>query len=148
MAKINVAQHYRLEFSTYLGGKLDDGSGGVAIGPTGDAYVTGFTRSSNFPTTPGSYHPTLSGYMNGFVTRLGQDRPVVFVPGVAASHLGLAPDGASGDWLGDPATNHGLLALRPESANGRHRCDQQGAGHRRLWPLPDRDAGGRLPPTS
>ncbi len=108
---IQTVHGFELDYSTYLGGHLSDGSGAVAVGPNGDAYVTGFTRSSNFPTTPGVYRPTLGGYMNGFVTRLGQDRPVVFLPGISASNLGLAPNGDTEYWLGNPNINHSELAL-------------------------------------
>jgi hypothetical protein len=36
-------------YVTYLGGSNDDGAFGVAIDPAGNAYVTGFTFSSDFP---------------------------------------------------------------------------------------------------
>ena len=38
-----------LVYSTYLGGIADDIGYGIAVDGTGAAYVTGFTRSSNFP---------------------------------------------------------------------------------------------------
>jgi hypothetical protein len=37
-------------YSTYLGGSRSDTSGGIAVDRTGHAYVSGTTRSSNFPT--------------------------------------------------------------------------------------------------
>jgi hypothetical protein len=37
-------------YSTYLGGSRSDTSGGIAVDRTGSAYVSGTTRSSNFPT--------------------------------------------------------------------------------------------------
>ncbi len=39
-----------LLYSTYLGGNNDDQGRGIAIDPSGDAYVTGSTLSTNFPT--------------------------------------------------------------------------------------------------
>jgi len=39
-----------LGYSTYLGGLRSDTSGGVAVDRAGAAYLTGTTRSSNFPT--------------------------------------------------------------------------------------------------
>ena len=39
-----------LVYSTYLGGSDEDGGGAVAVDASGNAYVTGFTQSSDFPT--------------------------------------------------------------------------------------------------
>jgi hypothetical protein len=50
-----------LVYSTYLGGKGDDGAASVAIDSSGNVYVRGNTYSSNFPTTPGAYQTKLSG---------------------------------------------------------------------------------------
>ncbi len=38
-----------LNYSSYIGGSLDDGTGALAVDGLGDAYVTGFTNSSDFP---------------------------------------------------------------------------------------------------
>jgi hypothetical protein len=60
-----------LVYSTYLGGNNGDGAFGIAVDPSGNAYVTGFTGSSDFPTTPGVFQTTLAtGSTNGFVTKL------------------------------------------------------------------------------
>ncbi|HEY6330008.1 MAG TPA: SBBP repeat-containing protein, partial [Blastocatellia bacterium] len=40
-------------YSTYLGGQFDDLASSVAVDGSGNAYLTGLTVSSNFPTTPG-----------------------------------------------------------------------------------------------
>ncbi len=48
-----------LEYSTLLGGDSDDGAYGVALDPLGDAYVTGYTFSTNFPVTPDAFQSTL-----------------------------------------------------------------------------------------
>src|SRR5438128_10036686 len=43
-----------LVYSTYLGGSGDDFFAGIAVDGDGNAYVTGTTRSADFPTTPGA----------------------------------------------------------------------------------------------
>jgi hypothetical protein len=40
-----------LVYSTYLGGESSDAAYGIAVDSAGNAYVTGFTYSTNFPTT-------------------------------------------------------------------------------------------------
>ena len=40
-------------YATYHGGASNDQSSDVVIDTTGNAYVTGFTRSDPFPTTSG-----------------------------------------------------------------------------------------------
>jgi uncharacterized protein (DUF2141 family) len=59
-----------LVYSTYLGGSSDDNGFGIAIDPTGSAYVTGFTASNPFPTTAGAADTTFNGGQDVFVTKL------------------------------------------------------------------------------
>ncbi len=68
-----------LTYSTFLGGSGDSGGGGdgamgIAADPSGNAYVTGFTSSSNFPTTIGAFQGMNRafgvGEENCFVTKL------------------------------------------------------------------------------
>ncbi len=49
VTKLNPAGS-ALVYSTYLGGNGDEGGNGVAVDAGGNAYVTGFTGSANFPT--------------------------------------------------------------------------------------------------
>lgn len=59
-----------LVMSTFLGGLNFDQGQSIALGPDGDAYVTGATSSTNYPVTSGAFQQTLKGAANGFVTRL------------------------------------------------------------------------------
>jgi len=59
-----------LVYSTYLGGSGNDGGKGIAVDPAGNVYVTGFTASSNFPTTPGAFQTAFGGGSNAFVAKL------------------------------------------------------------------------------
>ncbi len=49
VTKINAAGNTVL-YSTFLGGNLVDAADALAVDPGGNAYVTGFTRSANYPT--------------------------------------------------------------------------------------------------
>ena len=61
-----------LVYSTYLGGSGFDESYGIAVDAAGNAYVTGFTDSTNFPTTAGAFQTTfgVGGFADAFVTKL------------------------------------------------------------------------------
>ncbi|MEN6602569.1 MAG: SBBP repeat-containing protein, partial [Bryobacteraceae bacterium] len=59
-----------LAFSTYLGGGADDYGQSVAIDGSNNVYVTGYTSSTNFPTTAGAVQTTLKGNPTAFVTKL------------------------------------------------------------------------------
>ena len=50
-----------LVYSTYLGGTGDDGGNGIAVDTAGNAYVTGITDSTDFPTTAGAFQTTYGG---------------------------------------------------------------------------------------
>ncbi|MEP6819897.1 MAG: SBBP repeat-containing protein, partial [bacterium] len=56
-------------YATYLGGNNDDRGTGIAVNSAGEAYVTGFTSSTNFPTlTP--LQISNGGSFDAFVTKL------------------------------------------------------------------------------
>lgn len=59
-----------LVYSTFLGGSGYDGGNGIEVDSSGNTYITGFTRSSNFPTTIGCHDNTLNGMQDAFVTKL------------------------------------------------------------------------------
>jgi hypothetical protein len=60
-----------LIYSTYLGGSSPDFGRRIALDSAGNAYVTGQTSSSNFPTTPGAFQMTYGGGpSDAFVTKL------------------------------------------------------------------------------
>jgi hypothetical protein len=62
-----------VSYATYLGGTLEDDAYGIAIDTNGDAYVTGQTKSTNFPTVAGAYKTTNAGGFDVFVTKISAD---------------------------------------------------------------------------
>jgi uncharacterized protein (TIGR03437 family) len=60
-----------LIYSTYLGGTGADGGNAIAADAAGDAFVTGSTTSTNFPTAGGPFQSTLKGSTNAFVSKIG-----------------------------------------------------------------------------
>lgn len=59
-----------LVYSTYIGGSLGDFGHGVIVGGDGAAYITGGTKSIDYPVTPGSFDTTHNGQGDCFVTKL------------------------------------------------------------------------------
>jgi hypothetical protein len=73
VAKIDttVTGSASLVYSTYLGGNDDDVAKGIAVDAAGNAYVAGYTASTNFPTTVGAFQPSFAGGdYDIFVTKL------------------------------------------------------------------------------
>lgn len=56
-------------YATYLGGTSDDLGHGVAMKVAGLVYLTGYTRSANFPITAGAYQGTLRGARDAFAAK-------------------------------------------------------------------------------
>lgn len=60
-----------LLFSTFLGGSFHDYATAIAIDTEGNVFVTGYTWSSDFPTTPGSFDTTFNGGIHdAFITKM------------------------------------------------------------------------------
>ena len=61
-----------LLYSTYLGGSQDDESFELAIDSSGNAYITGYTTSTDYPVTPDAFDTTYHGGLNVFVSKLNE----------------------------------------------------------------------------
>ena len=100
IAKLNPAGS-ALVYSTYLGGSGGDAGSSIALDSAGNAYVTGQTYSTNFPTTPGAFqrtckHPSC-GSGDVFVTKLNPAGSAL----VYSTFLG----GSGADWSGSIAVD-------------------------------------------
>jgi hypothetical protein len=80
-----------LSYSTYLGGSLYDYATAIAVDSAGNAYITGWTYSGNFPTTVGAFQTTFGGSRDGFVTKLNASGTAV----VYSTYLGGSSSGSS-----------------------------------------------------
>ncbi|MCK5562422.1 MAG: SBBP repeat-containing protein, partial [Thermoplasmata archaeon] len=65
-----------LVYSTHLGGSTasmfvaQDMGYGITVDASGNAYITGTTYSSDFPTTAGAYNTSITGWSDGFITKI------------------------------------------------------------------------------
>jgi uncharacterized protein (TIGR03437 family) len=94
-------------YSTYLGGQNDDLGRSVAVDATLNAYITGFTRSTNFPTAA-PVQANLGGGNDAFVTKLNASGSQILYStylggsfddeayGIAADATGIYVSGVTG----------------------------------------------------
>ena len=59
-----------LIYATLLGGESGDFGWAVAVDQAGSAYVTGFTPSADFPTTPDAFDPTPNVWYDAFIVKM------------------------------------------------------------------------------
>jgi len=82
VVKLNAAGS-ALTYATFLGGSGFDEGYGIAVDSSGAAYVTGYTESSDFPTTPGAFDTSHNGHEDAFVAKLGMGGGA----GLSISHI-------------------------------------------------------------
>lgn len=75
IAKLN-ATGTELIYSTYLGGTHIDTADGIAVDASGNAYVTGYTRSIDFPVAD-ALQPEIDGFDDMFVAKLNDTGSVL-----------------------------------------------------------------------
>ncbi len=58
-----------LKYSSYFGGSFEEEVAAVLYDGSGKLYISGYTSSQNFPTTPGAVNQEAIGNMDAFLTR-------------------------------------------------------------------------------
>jgi hypothetical protein len=98
VSKLNAAGS-ALVYSTYLGGSVSDHGNAIALDSAEDAYLTGSTCSSDFPTVS-PLQAGLKGVCDGFVAELSAAGSSL----VYSTYLGGSGTNASGTNLSDEGT--------------------------------------------
>ncbi len=113
-----------LVYSTYLGGSSTDLGYGIAVDSAGNAYVTGYTYSADFPTKD-PLHAAYSGAADVFVSKLNAAGALVYSTylGGAANDYGSAivVDSAGNAYVTGSTNSVGfptVNALQPTNAGG------------------------------
>jgi hypothetical protein len=76
-------------FSTYLGGSIADQPWGLALDPQGNAYIAGYTASSNFPTL-NAYQPNSGGQGDAFVSKFGPNGALIYSTYLGGNYIDYA----------------------------------------------------------
>lgn len=69
-----------LLYSTYFGGQDEDMALGIAVDRARSVYLTGMTRSADFPKSPFGLQPSFKRVQRGFLTKLAQQTFVMLSP--------------------------------------------------------------------
>ena len=121
VAKLNPAGN-ALVYSTFLGGSANDSGNAIAVDAAGNAYVTGDTYSTNFPTR-GPYQPSIRGQQNTFVAKLGTSGSLIYstyLGGNGTDHAaGIAVDTAGNAYVTGGTTSTNFPTASPlQAASG------------------------------
>jgi len=82
-----------LMYSTYLGGSDAESAGGIAVDGSGNVYVTGTTRSADFPVAS-PFQPSLSGSLDVFILKINSTGSLVYSTYLGGSKNDGGPGGA------------------------------------------------------
>jgi len=109
-----------LVYSTYLGGSGQDSGAAVSVDAGSNAYITGTTLSTNFPTVA-PFQSALAGTENAFVTKLtpaGVPTYSTYLGGTGGSNgFGIAADSSGNAYL-TGSSGPGFPLLDPLETQG------------------------------
>jgi hypothetical protein len=109
-----------LVYSTYLGGGFPDYAYGIALDSSRNAYVTGYTKSTNFPTK----NPFLPAHaFDAFVTKLSPTGSAL----VYSSYLGGSSGGGAAYGIAVDSARNAYVTGSTKSTNFPTKNPFQGA---------------------
>jgi uncharacterized repeat protein (TIGR01451 family) len=121
VAKLNAAGS-ALVYATYLGGSVFDACHGIALDAAGNAYVTGITASTNFPTANALQPAYGGGRDNAFVAKLNAAGSALVYATYLGGSDGIGDNGTTGtglavDTAGNAYVTGSTLGSFPTTAN-------------------------------
>jgi hypothetical protein len=103
----------RLLYGTFLGGSADEQEGGgVALDADGNVYVSGVTKSVDFPVTAGAYQTVYGGDRDDFVAKFDARNRIVY-----ATYLGASANEREGGGIAADASGDAYIAGSTTSAD-------------------------------
>jgi hypothetical protein len=116
-----------LVYSTYLGKQGTDSATSVAVDSNGNAYVGGYTNSSDFP-THNALQPNLGGGLDGFVLKLNPSGSALvfstFLGGSADEYLEtLTIDSGDNIYVGGATSSTDFPTVNPSQSSNAGQSD-------------------------
>ena len=90
----------KILYSTFLGGTFSDGLNGIAVDAQGEAVLTGYTFSPDFPVTATVANPASPGKNDGFVAKLRADGTHLFFSTLLGASKSVSSSGVAVDSSG------------------------------------------------
>ena len=91
---LKITSNEQLVYSTFVGGSADEHTDAIVLDSKGNKIITGWTTSTDFPTTHNAYDNTLNGTANVFVSKLSADGSVI----LNSTFLGGTEDNFPENW--------------------------------------------------
>ncbi len=112
-----------LLYSTYIGGSANDVARAIAIDPSGNAYVTGYTGSTNFPTS-NPIRPGNNGMEDAFVLKLSSSGGILIYStymGGSGNDIanGIALDSSNNAYVAGTTSSTDFPVLNSYQSNNR-----------------------------
>jgi hypothetical protein len=116
-----------LIYSTYIGGSNTNGDAGfsIAIDNSGNAYITGWTFSTDYYVTPGAFQTTNGGFSDVFVSKLNSTgTALIYSTYIGGSDndygTGIAIDGTGNAYItgSTGSTNYDITSGTFQTTNG------------------------------
>lgn len=110
-----------LIYSTYLGGDRAEEASALAVDAFGNAYITGYTFSIDFPTTQGALQRLYGGNVDAFVAKFNATGSALlystFLGGNGAENTGLISDNLPVGGIAVDNLGYAYLTGKTESEN-------------------------------
>jgi len=126
IAKINSAGS-ALTYSTYLGGSSNDYGEGIAVDSSGNAYITGYTDSTSFP-TKSPIQASKAGLWDAFVSKINSAGSALtystYLGGSSSEYgLGIAIDSSGNAYITGPTYSTNFPIMNPLQASNSGEMD-------------------------
>jgi hypothetical protein len=111
-----------IDYSTFLGGSSADVVKDIATDSSGNLFATGFTTSTNFPTTVGAYRTTKVGLTDAFIFKLNPTGTTILYStfiGSTGEDFGnsIAIDASGNAYITGETRASGFPTMNPRQSN-------------------------------